>query len=194
MVGLNNGGKTTILLNLCPHLLDDVRDMEGVNQISTCPTAGVSLVEFSHDRARWRVWDVSGQGKFRNLWGYYSGHVQAIVYVIDVSDGDRIATARDELSALLDMPRVREKRLPILLFANKSDLGNGDEDSADPSSGKAKSLSIDNVRMALGVDSISNNHKVKVQSSSGLTGSGVAEGFVWLNDAIRRHVRGEELD
>jgi len=194
MVGLNNAGKSTILCNLNLRMLEQARGMPNVDQLSTSPTSGVSLVEFSKDGVRWRVWDLSGQGRCRNLWAYYSGHVQAIVYVVDVTDGDRIACSRDELQALLVQPRVREKRLPILLFANKTDLGGGDEIGDGGEGGGKKSLSLDNVRMAFGVDGLQQHHKVKMLASSGLTGTGVAEGFVWLNDAIDRVSKGEDVD
>jgi ADP-ribosylation factor-like protein 6 len=190
MVGLNNSGKSTILCNLNLDMLEYARDMENIEQVSTCPTSGVSLVEFEKERVKWRVWELSGQGRFRNMWTYYSGHVQAIVYVVDVTDGDRIATARDELQALLDQPRVKEKRLPVLIFANKQDLGNGDDDAND---GGKKALSIDNVRMAFGVESLQQKHKVKVLATSALTGTGVAEGFVWLNDVLYHQSKGEDL-
>ena len=97
MCGLNNSGKTTLLCNFAPSMLDHARGIENIEQVSTCPTPGLSLVEFQQGRIKWRVWDMSGQGRFRNLWAYYSGHVQGIIFCIDVTDGDRIATARDEL-------------------------------------------------------------------------------------------------
>jgi len=65
-------------------------------------------------------------------------------------------------------------------------MGNADDlGDADNEKNKAKSLSLENVRMAFGVDSLNQNQKAKVVSSSGLTGTGVAEGFQWLNEAIR---------
>ncbi|GMI45700.1 hypothetical protein TrCOL_g12964 [Triparma columacea] len=193
LVGLNNSGKTTLLCNLVISMLDYARDMENIDQVSTCPTPGLSLVEFQQGRIKWRVWDMSGQGRFRNLWAYYSGHVQGIVFCVDVTDGDRIATARDELQSLLDQPRVKDMKIPIIIFANKADLGNGDLGDADNdnNTSKSKSLSLENVRMALGVDSMNQNQKVKVMSSSGLTGTGVSEGFQWLNEAIRSVDKGE---
>eukprot|EP00520_Triparma_pacifica_P010725 CAMPEP_0118655010 /NCGR_PEP_ID=MMETSP0785-20121206/12695_1 /TAXON_ID=91992 /ORGANISM="Bolidomonas pacifica, Strain CCMP 1866" /LENGTH=212 /DNA_ID=CAMNT_0006547709 /DNA_START=1 /DNA_END=636 /DNA_ORIENTATION=- len=181
LCGLNHAGKTTLVCNMTPSMLDHARGMENIDQVSTCPTPGLSLVEFAQGRIKWRVWDMSGQGRFRNLWAYYSGHVQGIIFVIDVMDSDRIATARDELQALLDQPRVREMRIPLLVFANKADLGSADDLEADNDKNKSKSLSMENVRMALGVDNMNQHQKVKVISSSGLTGTGVAEGFQWLN-------------
>ena len=116
--------------------------------------------------------------------------MQAIVYVVDVTDSDRIAVARDEMQALLDQPRVKDSRLPILLFANKVDLSNMDEEGSGDPKNKNKSLSLDNVRVAFGVDSLALNHKVKCLSSSGLTGSGIAEGFSWLSEAVRTTEKG----
>ncbi|GMH80324.1 hypothetical protein TrLO_g10526 [Triparma laevis f. longispina] len=189
LCGLNNSGKTTLLCNLSTDFIEKVG--EEVEQVSTCPTVGVSLVEFGQrigSRVNWRVWDMSGQGRFRNLWSYYSGHVQGLVYVVDITDSDRIAVARDELQMLLDQPRVKESRMPILLFANKADMSNmdGEEGGRDgQGQSKNKSLSLDNIRLAFGVDSLSQHHKIKVLSSSGLTGTGVGEGFGWLSEAIR---------
>lgn len=78
--------------------------------------------------------------------------------------------------------------MPILLFANKADMSNmdGEEGGRDgQEQSKNKSLSLDNIRLAFGVDSLSQHHKIKVLSSSGLTGTGVGEGFGWLSEAIR---------
>ena len=182
--------QTSLLCNLSANLMDSVHEMENVDQISTCPTPGLSLVEFTKDRVKWRVWDMSGQGRFRNLWGYYSGHVQAIVFVVDVAD-DRVAVARDELQTLLDQPRVKESKLPILLFANKQDLSSMDEEGiTGQNSNKSKSLTLDNIRVAFGTDSIALNQKCRIIASSSLTGVGVAEGFSWLNEAIRSTQKG----
>lgn len=133
LVGLDNSGKSTLLSNLSPSLLSVARSMSehGVTQASTSPTSGLSLVEFVHDRAKWRVWDMSGQGRFRPLWAYYVGHVQAIIFVVDITDTERIACSRDELSGILESQKVKEKRLPVLVFANKSDLGDKETEAED---------------------------------------------------------------
>ncbi|GMH66498.1 hypothetical protein TL16_g04448 [Triparma laevis f. inornata] len=205
LCGLNNSGKTTLLCNLSTDFIEKVG--KEVEQVSTCPTVGVSLVEFGQrigSRVNWRVWDMSGQvrthlltlfhsllvsnsstcnrstahtGRFRNLWSYYSGHVQGLVYVVDITDSDRIAVARDELQMLLDQPRVKESHM------SNMDGEEGGRDGQGQS--KNKSLSLDNIRLAFGVDSLSQHHKIKVLSSSGLTGTGVGEGFGWLSEAIR---------
>lgn len=194
LVGLNNSGKSTLLCNLHPKLLDAGRRME-TEQLSTCPTAGVSLVEFRHHLVSWRVWDLSGQGRFRPLWIYYISHVQGLVFCVDVSDADRIACARDELAVLLEAEKTKDDRPPVLIFANKADLANealGADVDGDASreAGGVKALTADNVRMALGVENLEQYQKVKVFSSSGLTGAGVTEGFAWLNEMLKLQRRG----
>jgi GTPase SAR1 family protein len=67
LCGLNHSGKTTLLCNLTSDLIDSVGD--DVEQVSTCPTVGVSLVEINQrtsNRVKWRVWDMSGQVSDRN--------------------------------------------------------------------------------------------------------------------------------
>jgi ADP-ribosylation factor-like protein 6 len=47
---------------------------------------------------------MSGQGKYRDLWEHYFSDTDAIIFVVDVSDRDRILTARDELALTLKNP------------------------------------------------------------------------------------------
>ena len=175
-----------------PGLLDAAREMPSISQLSTCPTQGVSLVEFRQSRLRWRVWDLSGAGRFRPLWSKYLGHVEGVVFVVDVAGGDRVACARDELAALLERGGERGRRIPVLLFANKADLaGDAGEGEGGKGGGANKPLTVENVRMAFGVDNLNQYQKVKVFSSSGLTGAGVAEGFAWMSDMLKLMKRGE---
>ena len=65
LLGLDSSGKTTLLTSLRPNLVKYGRDT-GVDEVVTLPTGGVSLVEFGGvGGAEWRVWDLSGQGRFR---------------------------------------------------------------------------------------------------------------------------------
>ena len=140
---------------------------------------------------------MSGQGRFRSLWAYYTGHVQAIIYVVDVTDVDRVACSRDEFAGVLDLQKVKEKRLPVLIFASKWDLRDGESgDGGDPAAGgggkKAKCLTLENITMGFGIEGLQEKHKVKVCSASGVNGTGVSEGFTWLNDVIASKGDGDE--
>ena len=67
------------------------------------------------------------------MWAYYFAHVQAIVFVVDVTDVNRIGVVRDELSIILESAIVKDRRPALLVYANKSDK----ESSATRSTGVA---------------------------------------------------------
>ncbi len=70
--------------------------------METVPTIGFELQEFSKNNIRFTVFDMSGQGRYRNLWEHYYDDTQAIIWVIDSSDRFRFIVIKDELSALLN--------------------------------------------------------------------------------------------
>ena len=66
------------------------------------------------------MWDVGGQEKIRLLWRYYFYDTDAIIFVVDSNDNDRIEEACEELHKLLSDELLRDSIL--LVFANKQDL------------------------------------------------------------------------
>ena len=68
------------------------------------------------------AFDMSGQGRYRNLWEHYYKECQGIVFVVDSSDKLRMVVAKDELDMLLQHPDIRSRKIPILFFANKMDM------------------------------------------------------------------------
>lgn len=69
------------------------------------------------------IWDVGGQDKIRPLWRHYYSGTQAIIFVVDSNDRDRMEDARKELKRVMDEGEVKEALL--LVFANKQDLPGG---------------------------------------------------------------------
>ena len=47
------------------------------------------------------IWDVGGQEKIRPLWKHYYQGVDALIFVVDSADRDRIEEAASELNGLL---------------------------------------------------------------------------------------------
>ena len=68
--------------------------------------------------------DVGGQEKIRPLWRHYYLGAQALIFVVDSSDKDRIDEARQELHRIVNDREMRE--VIILIFANKQDLPGGE--------------------------------------------------------------------
>ncbi|XP_057967855.1 ADP-ribosylation factor 1 isoform X3 [Malania oleifera] len=94
VLGLDNAGKTTILYRL---------QMGEV--VSTIPTIGFNVETVQYNNIKFQVWDLGGQTSIRPYWRCYFPNTQAIIYVVDSSDTDRLIIAKDEFHAILeDLP------------------------------------------------------------------------------------------
>jgi GTPase SAR1 family protein len=47
------------------------------------------------------MWDIGGQEKLRPLWRHYYEGVDALIFMVDSSDRERIEEAAEELNKLL---------------------------------------------------------------------------------------------
>ncbi len=109
MVGLDAAGKTTILYKL----------KLGEN-VTTIPTIGFNVETVEYKNINFVVWDVGGQDRIRPLWRHYFIHTQAVIFVVDSNDRDRVMEARDELHRMLSEDELKDAAL--LVFANKQVL------------------------------------------------------------------------
>lgn len=153
LLGLDAAGKTTILYKL---KLGEI--------ITTIPTIGFNVEEVCYKSMKMVVWDVGGQDKIRKLWRHYYQGSDALIYIVDSADRERLQLAQEELHSVLSDSEL--STIPVLVFANKSDL---------PSSMKTNEV-VDGLQMQQ-----LHTHKWYVQSSSALTGDGIYEGLEWLS-------------
>lgn len=98
----------------------------------------------------------------------YQG-INAIIYVVDSNDRDRIELAREELSAMLAEEELRGAAL--LVLANKQDLPN--------------SLPVSEISDRLGLQSLRTS-KWFIQSTCATSGDGIYEGLDWLTRALSK--------
>ena len=63
------------------------------------------------------MWDLGGQKMLRKYWSNYFSKSNALIYVIDSADEDRLKEAGDELSLLMKEKEL--EKVPVLVFANK---------------------------------------------------------------------------
>lgn len=159
MVGLDNAGKTTVLYRL---KLGEV--------ITTIPTIGFNLETVEYRNISFTVWDVGGQQRIRTLWKYYFRDTQAVIFVVDSADKDRIQEARYELRTLIDDPDLRDA--VVLVLANKQDM--------------PYAMSADEVSSTLEMNTVKDKEWY-VQPSNAITGEGLVEGLEWLHGVIMRH-------
>ena len=77
--------------------------------------------------APWRLelWDIGGAPAVRPFWRRHAApETRALVWVVDASDAARLAESAAALAPMLAEPRLA--RLPLLVFANKADIGGWD--------------------------------------------------------------------
>lgn len=159
-LGLDNSGKTTIINQLKP---------TNAQAQDIVPTIGFSIEKFKTSSLSFTVFDMSGQGRYRNLWEHYYKEGQAIIFVIDSSDKLRMVVAKEELDTLLNHPDIKHRRIPILFFANKMDL--------------REALSSVKVSQLLCLENIKDK-PWHICASNAVQGEGLQEGVDWLQEQI----------
>ena len=157
MVGLDAAGKTTILYSL---KLGEV--------VSTIPTVGFNVETIEYRNISFTVWDVGGQSKIRPLWRHYFQNTQAVIFVVDSNDRDRIGEAREELARMLNEDELRDAVL--LVFANKQDLP-----SAMNATEMTEKLNLNSMR----------DRNWYIQATCATSGDGVFEGLDWLSHNLK---------
>uniref|UniRef100_H2Y3Y0 ADP-ribosylation factor-like protein 6 n=1 Tax=Ciona savignyi TaxID=51511 RepID=H2Y3Y0_CIOSA len=163
-VGLDNSGKSTIINQLKP-----LR----TRNTDIAPTVGFCVEQFNSGNLSFTVFDMSGQGRYRNLWEHYYSSSDAIIFVVDSTDKLRMPVAKEELNQLLSHKQIQQKRnLPVLFFANKNDLRH----SVSPVK-CAQLLGLDRGEWVRG-------GTWHICPSNGLTGEGLKEGLDWLSDQL----------
>ncbi|CAD5184659.1 unnamed protein product [Musa acuminata subsp. burmannicoides] len=157
VLGLDNAGKTTILYRL---------QMGEV--VSTIPTIGFNVETVQYNNIKFQVWDLGTLIRQLPYWRCYFPNTQAVIYVVDSSDTDRLVTAKDEFHAILEEEEL--KGAVVLVFANKQDLPGALDDAA--------------ITEALEL------HKIKsrqwaIFKTSAIKGEGLFEGLDWLSNTLK---------
>jgi len=152
MLGLDAAGKTTIVYKLKLN-----------EQINTIPTIGFNVEQVSYKNVNFQMWDVGGQEKIRRLWRYYFQGTDALIFVIDSADLERIDEAKQELHYLLKQDELKDSAL--LVLANKQDV--------------AHAASVAELSEKLELFSIK-TRPWYIQAACATSGDGLVEGLEWL--------------
>ncbi|XP_038068546.1 E3 ubiquitin-protein ligase TRIM23-like [Patiria miniata] len=154
VLGLDNAGKTTILFKLKQNEF-----------IQTIPTIGFNVETVEYKNVKFTIWDVGGDTKLRPLWKHYYFNTQALLFVIDSTDADRLDEVYDELAVLMSEKQLKDSLL--LIFANKQD--------------SPQALSVDTLAERLGLHKLCCGRNWCIQPSDAQTGAGLLEGLDWLS-------------
>ena len=85
---------------VCVRLLDRLQADE-IEQ--TVPTIGFNMETLQYKNIKFQVWDLGGQTSIRPYWRCYYPNTDAIIYVVDSADIDRLDIAKQELHAMLEV-------------------------------------------------------------------------------------------
>ncbi|XP_024269824.1 ADP-ribosylation factor-like protein 6 isoform X2 [Oncorhynchus tshawytscha] len=183
-LGLDNSGKTTIINQLKPSnqslfgpLSDDWKHVSQTQTQDIVPTIGFNIEKFKSSSLSFTVFDMSGQSRYRNLWEHYYKESHAIIFVIDSGDKLRMVVAKEELDTLLNHQDIRSRRLPVLFFANKSDL--------------REAMSLVKVSQLLCLENIKDK-PWHICASNAVKGEGLLEGVDWLQEQIAQSYQNNE--
>eukprot|EP00211_Chloroparvula_japonica_P013435 CAMPEP_0119135806 /NCGR_PEP_ID=MMETSP1310-20130426/20098_1 /TAXON_ID=464262 /ORGANISM="Genus nov. species nov., Strain RCC2339" /LENGTH=130 /DNA_ID=CAMNT_0007126743 /DNA_START=257 /DNA_END=649 /DNA_ORIENTATION=+ len=73
-----------------------------------------------YKNVEFNVFDLGGQTSIRPYWRCYYQNTDAVIYVVDSADPDRMGVAKEELMSMLQEDEL--KNASLLIFANKQDL------------------------------------------------------------------------
>ena len=104
----------------------------------------------------------------RSLWHHYFENSDAVIFVVDSSDKERLDEAREELDRILLDDQLRNTSL--LVFSNKVD--------------KPQSVTTTEVNEKMSL----HKHRERewfIQSTCAVTGEGMVDGLEWLANNIK---------
>lgn len=124
------------------------------------PTVGLNIEHLTHKRYSITFWDVGGQAT--KLWKHYFDKIDAVIFVIDSTDEEKLLFARDEFHRIL-----RDENLtgiPVLILYNKKDL-------------TSKTKSQEYLNSKLDVDTLKKDREIVMEDCSAISGTGIWEGI-----------------
>jgi len=156
ILGLDGAGKTTILYRL-----------QAGEVVTTIPTIGFNVETVVYKNLKFQVWDLGGQTSIRPYWRCYYTNTDAIIYVVDSADRDRVGISKQELVSMLEEEELKDAVLVVL--ANKQDIEGA--------------MSVTEVHSALGLDKLK-NRTFQIFKASATKGEGLDESMEWLSNTL----------
>jgi len=166
-LGLDNAGKTTLL-----HVLKNAHLKQPT------PTFHPTMEELVIGKIKFNAYDLGGHETARKVWRDYFPIVDAITYIVDCADRERVLESKKELDAILSNQELA--KIPILILGNKIDI--------------PRAMSEDELRVALGLHNMTTGkgnielkeiRPIEVFMCSIVNRQGYGEGFRWLGQYLK---------
>lgn len=140
--------------------------------VTSIPTIGINVETVSHKNIILQAWDVGGRSKIRPLLRHYYQNTEAVIFVVDSSDEERLPEAERELLSLVSESEL--EGVPVAVALNKWDL--------------SRHMSRERMHQALGLAELRKSRPCESFSTSSVTDSksDFFDMLEWLNDNTRR--------
>ncbi|EAS05366.1 ADP-ribosylation factor(Arf)/Arf-like (Arl) small GTPase family protein (macronuclear) [Tetrahymena thermophila SB210] len=158
MLGLDAAGKTTVLYQ-----------MKLKEQVQSVPTIGFNVESVEYKNLKFTIWDIGGQWKLRQLWHHYFQGNNALIYVLDSTDAERMKDAKQALEMVLESQDMAG--IPVLILANKQDIA---------------VMSLSEIQEKLQLHTIKGIGQWYIQGCCALNGEGIYDGFDWLSKVLNQ--------
>ncbi len=116
-IGLDNGGKTSIVLSLKGQNLMSLK--------SSNPTRGIETSSLNIKDEKFNIWDFGGQEQYRNIhledFKNNFQETDKIIYVIDIQDQERYSLALDYLMLIIKKLGNQIDKIKFSVFLHKTD-------------------------------------------------------------------------
>jgi len=126
------------------------------------------------------AWDLGGHEQVRSLWKEFFFEADAVIFIVDSADKERLPEAKKELISLIEDPNLSKS--PFLILGNKTDL-----ETAIPYQELINSLGLNDL---IPEDENETNNEfegkrtIKLFPCSLVEGSGYSKAFQWLSDIL----------
>lgn len=153
-LGLDGAGKTSVLFKLKQNEF-----------MAPGGTIGFNVETLEYKNLKFTIWDVGGQPKLRPLWKHYYLNTQAVVFVIDSADKERLPEALVELTKLIAEKELKDAAL--LLLVNKQDISGCE--------------SVESITESFDLYKLCCGRSWYIQACDAQSGQGLHEGLDWLS-------------
>ncbi|NXT18354.1 ARL14 protein, partial [Syrrhaptes paradoxus] len=166
MLGLDYAGKSTLLYKFRYN-----------DAFLTIPTIGfnVDMIETRQDFTL-TFWDVGGQQKMREVWYNFLEDAEALLYVVDSSDKQRLEESKKEFEWILKNELM--KSIPVVVLANKQDLPGA--------------LNAEEITRRFKIKKYCSDRNWYVQPCCAITGEGLSEALQKLTTFAKHSIRSKE--
>ncbi len=151
--GLDKAGKTTLINYL---IYGEFKE--------TLPTSGLNRENINLPKLTLEIYDLGGQVAFRDMWQDYNEQSDALIFVVDSTDEQRLEDAREIFYKIINT-QIND-RIPVLILLHKADV--------------KERLLIKDFIPKFHLNDPQAKFEWAVFETSAITGEGLIEAFRWL--------------